>query len=536
VRIAVFVVDPVLPEIVAVLVVVTVLLVTVKFADVWPTGTTTFAGTVATVVAKLVNVTVMPEPPAGPLSVAVPVEVVPPGTLVGLSVSDAITGGLIVSTALLLTPPAAAAIVEVTWDATPDVVTTKEVVFEPAGTVTVGGTCAAAFELVTVTVIPPAGAIPVSITVAVDAPPPVKVVGLSVRVDITGGLTVSFAVLVTLPLAAEIVATTEAATAEVVIANVAVFVPAGTVTMAGTCAAASELVIAMSAPPEGALPVRVIVPVADTPPVTVAGEIAKLKGTGGLIVSAPDLVAPATPVMVATICDATGVVATVKDAVFVPAATTTLVGTDAAAFELESETVKPPAGALPVSVTFPVEATPPVTLVGVRVTLVSTGVTIVSVAVLVTLSSVPEMCAVVLAETGDVVTVKVLDVAPAGTVTVAGTPAVGSSLASVTTMPPAGAAGEILTVPVEFAPPVTLAGLRVTDVSVGPAAKTVESAVQPVNAWISRMKARVRVTGAKFRCVGDVIGAPFERNTAVDGRVNRTTVRDFDGVDASTKV
>src|SRR6516164_1277260 len=52
-------------------------------------GTTTLAGTCAAAVLLLVNVTVAPPAGAGPLSVTVPCELVPPATTVGFSASDA---------------------------------------------------------------------------------------------------------------------------------------------------------------------------------------------------------------------------------------------------------------------------------------------------------------------------------------------------------------------------------------------------------------------------------------------------------------
>ena len=66
-----------------------------------------------------------------------------------------------------------------------------------------------------------------------------------------------------------------------------------------------------------------------------------------------------------------------------------------------------------------------------------------------------------------VFTVKVALVAPAGTVTLAGTTAAGSLLESVTCAPPAGAGAFSVTVPVEGLPPVTLVGLRASDETIG---------------------------------------------------------------------
>jgi hypothetical protein len=66
---------------------------------------------------------------------------------------------------------------------------------------------------------------------------------------------------------------------------------------------------------------------------------------------------------------ATALVVTVNVAVVDPAATVTLVGTCAAAvLLLVSDTLAPPVGAAPLSVTVPVDELPPVTLVGFRVT------------------------------------------------------------------------------------------------------------------------------------------------------------------------
>ena len=61
-------------------------------------------------------------------------------------------------------------------------------------------------------------------------------------------------------------------------------------------------------------------------------------------------------------------------------------------------------------------------------------------------------------------------VAPAGTVTLAGTVAAVALLARDTTAPPVGAAEVSVTVPVEAVPPVTLAGLRATALAAGAAA------------------------------------------------------------------
>ena len=82
----------------------------------------------------------------------------------------------------------------------------------------------------------------------------------------------------------------------------------------------------------------------------------------------------------------TGLVVTAKVAVAAFAATVTLAGTVAAAvLLLLSATTAPPAGAGPPSVTVPVDALPPVTDVGFRLTVLTTGGVTVSAAVCVVL-------------------------------------------------------------------------------------------------------------------------------------------------------
>jgi hypothetical protein len=72
---------------------------------------------------------------------------------------------------------------------------------------------------------------------------------------------------------------------------------------------------------------------------------------------------------------------------------------------------------------------------------------------------------IVFAETVDVVIGKVAYVTPAGTVTDAGTDAAALPLESITTAPPAGAAEDKVTFPVELPPPTTDDGLTVSDES-----------------------------------------------------------------------
>jgi hypothetical protein len=172
----------------------------------------------------------------------------------------------------------------------------------------------------------------------------------------------------------------------------------------------------------------------------------------------------------------TFLVVTVKVALFEPAVTVTLAGTVATEVRLlDRATTAPPAGAGPESVTVPVDGEGPWTVVGLKVTELSVAAVTVNVAVWVVLR-VAEMVSELLAATGLVVTVKVAVVAPAATVTLAGTCAAAVLLLDrVTAAPPAGAAPFKVTVPVEEVPPITEVGLKVTELSV--AAVTVKVAV-----------------------------------------------------------
>jgi len=65
---------------------------------------------------------------------------------------------------------------------------------------------------------------------------------------------------------------------------------------------------------------------------------------------------------------------------------------------------------------------------------------------------------------------------PAGIVAEVGTVAAGLLLLNVTAMPPAGAGPLNISVPVEFVPPVTVAGLKLTELK--PGGETVKLAVR----------------------------------------------------------
>jgi hypothetical protein len=154
----------------------------------------------------------------------------------------------------------------------------------------------------------------------------------------------------------------------VVTVKVALVLPAATVIEAGTVAEALLLEIDILAPPEGATPVKVTVPVAELPPVTLEGLTETDDNEtvpAGVMASAAVLLTPLyVPVIVAETEDVTDLVVTVNVAVVAPAATVTEAGTVAEALLLESATLTPPEGAVLFKVTVPVAEVPPVTLEG----------------------------------------------------------------------------------------------------------------------------------------------------------------------------
>ena len=145
------------------------------------------------------------------------------------------------------------------------VVIVNVAVVAPAGTVTLAGTVPIVVELdASVTTAPPVGAARVSVTVPVTATPPVAAETFVVNVDsaAAGGVTVTVAVPLEPFVDAVIVTDVFAATVPAVIVNVAVFDPAGTVTLTGTDATPvlDELSVT-TLPPTGAFVDSVTVPV-----------------------------------------------------------------------------------------------------------------------------------------------------------------------------------------------------------------------------------------------------------------------------------
>jgi len=203
-------------------------------------------------VVLLARVTTSPDGPAGPLRVTVPVEEVPSRTTVGLSATEATVAGLIVSVADWGEVPVVAVITADVTVETAVVDTAKLAVVDPAATVTVVGTVAAELPLDRVTIVPPAAAGPLNVTVPVEEAPPDTDVGFNVTEATVTGLIVKVAVNDTVPDVAVMVAATGAETPTVFTVNVPDVWPAATVTEAGTVAALMLLDKLTTNPPVGA--------------------------------------------------------------------------------------------------------------------------------------------------------------------------------------------------------------------------------------------------------------------------------------------
>jgi hypothetical protein len=246
------------------------------------------------------------------------------------------------------------------------------------------------------------------------------------------------------------------------------------VTLAGTLAAVVLLLDSVTvAPPMGAGEVNVTVPVLAVAPTTLVGltvtEDKLAGGGGGLTVSTAVREAPPkVPEIVTGVAAVTAVVVIEKLALSAPAATVTLAGTPATVvLLLDSVTIAPPVGAAVVNVAVPVLPAPPTTLVGLTVTDdrlggAGTGLTV-RMAERVTPPKVPEIDNAVEAVTDVVVMVKVALVAPAATVTLAGTVATAVlALLRPTRAPPVGAAAVSVTLPCDELPPTTEVGETLT--------------------------------------------------------------------------
>jgi hypothetical protein len=151
----------------------------------WPTGTVTLAGT-ETAASPLDSVTSAPPEGATLVKVTVPVEEVGPVTLDGEKASEEIVaaGAEIVRFAEAVTPQLFALITTVPPAYAGDAETVNVAKDCPAATVTVAGTVAPEVsELTSATTVPPDGAGPLMVRVAVEEPPAGTVEGTRERED-----------------------------------------------------------------------------------------------------------------------------------------------------------------------------------------------------------------------------------------------------------------------------------------------------------------------------------------------------------------
>ena len=157
----------------------------------------------------------------------------------------------------------------------------------------------------------------------------------------------------------------------------ALVAPAGMVILLGTLARLELLRNCTTAPPAGAGPLRVTVPVAVLPPQTEVGLIVSdwsvTLGEGLTVRVAVREMPPADAVIVTLVALETACVETVKFALVAPAGTVTVLGTVATLVLLLRFTTNPPDGAGAVRVTVPVLLLPPTTLVGFRLRLLRLG-------------------------------------------------------------------------------------------------------------------------------------------------------------------
>ena len=212
--------------------------------------------------------------------------------------------------------------------------------------------------LLRLTMVPPVGAFPVSVTVPVVICWEPTFVGLKDSIVTTGGITVRPPP-AAVPLGSVAVTVTAVllATGDVVTLNVPLLCgPAITkLPLAGTVTAPLLLIKATVKPVGGAGPLRVTVPTEPepAPPVTELGLNVNDVMTAGLTVSVPLVMIPVAiiPVTVTTVCVATPTVVTVKVCEVFVAKIVTLAGTvmgvvpAGVTFVILKETTIPPVGA-----------------------------------------------------------------------------------------------------------------------------------------------------------------------------------------------
>jgi hypothetical protein len=237
--------------IVAVTVLATCVVPTVNVRLIEPAGTVTVAGTV-TPARLLESETTIPPVGALLLNVTVPVELLLPTTLDGATDTDANRPARTAKAPVTLDAPVLAVTTTPVSVETAFVLTVKIASCEPAVTVTVAGTVAAASLESRLITNPPTGAFVSRLTMPVAVLPPATPAGEMVMTETRGAVTVRSA-FAAVPLdEAVMLADVLTDTAVVVIVNVALVAPSATVTLAGTPADALLDVSATATPPAGA--------------------------------------------------------------------------------------------------------------------------------------------------------------------------------------------------------------------------------------------------------------------------------------------
>jgi hypothetical protein len=318
----------------------TTFVATVKFALDVPDSTVTEAGIVFTAEPPLVTASVTTVSVGTLLDmVTVPMLLAPPTTLAGLNVTEAgPLPGVTVSVPFTVVPFAVAETPTLVVFATEFVVTVKVAVVAPARTVTeVGIDFMAALPLLTASAtLVSETAAAFSVTVPVLVSPPRTLEGLNANEVGTTGVTVSVPVLLVPFAAAETTTLVVADTGTVVRVNVAVLLPAGTITVAGIDPTAELPLVTANATESAAdaFAASVTVPVLLAPPGTDDGENVRLAGVFGSTETEVDVLPPLADAETVTVTDVvTGFVTIVNVAVELPARTVTDAGIEATAVE-----------------------------------------------------------------------------------------------------------------------------------------------------------------------------------------------------------
>jgi hypothetical protein len=323
--------------------------------------------------------------------------------------------------------------------------------------VTVEGTTALGEVLARLTTQPPAGATLDSVTVPVAALPPTTEAGLKLS-EVTRGDRTDSVALTSRPCAAADIRTDEpVATAATPTVNVTELEPAGMTIELGIWQIVGTLSESETVTPlGGATPFRLTVAVEEPPPTTDAGERLKRPRLAGVIerTAVFDIVPNLAEIVAEVLIETPAVEKTnaVEDS---PAGIVTEPGKSALRLEEESVMVAPFGGAIPFSVTVPLELSPPTIEDGDSETLRRVAPLIVRAAAFVA----PPPVAVIFAVwTPDTAEVKISNVdldAPAGTVRPEGIDTAELLAAKFTTNPDPGAFLESCTVPVAESPPAT---------------------------------------------------------------------------------